>query len=167
MSPGPGVPVIAITRVRTPDDTAAVKTLLRGMVAHFRAHGWPEVADDEFDAEVEGPGAQFAEPAGRLLLARVDGEPVGCLALRPLPDGTVELRRLFVTPAARRSGVARALVLRMLDEAREAGHGVVRLVTVPAFGEAISLYESLGFTRVAPFRPSTADDAVFMEWRLR
>jgi GNAT superfamily N-acetyltransferase len=159
--------VIDITPARTPDDVAAVKTLLRGMAAHFRVHGWPGVADDEFDAEVEGPQAQFAEPAGRLLLARIDGEAVGCLGLRPLADGTVELRRMFVAPEARRSGVARALVLRMINEARDAGHDAVRLVTVPAFAEAITLYESLGFVQVAPFRPSTAEDAVFMERRIR
>jgi GNAT superfamily N-acetyltransferase len=101
-----------------------------------------------------------------MLLAREDGEPVGILALRPLPDGVPELRRMFVAPDARRRGVGRALIVRMLEEAREAGHTRLRLVTVPAFATAIALYESLGFEHVSPFRESTAPDAVFMERKL-
>lgn len=159
--------MLAIAPARTPEDIAAVKLLLRGMVEHFRSHGADDLPDDEFDAEVEGPAAQFAEPRGRLLLARLDGEPVGVLGLRPTPGGTgVELRRMYVTPAARRHGVGRALVLAMIEEARAMGEPALRLVTVPAFASAVALYESLGFRPVPPFRPSSAPDAIFMEREL-
>jgi len=73
---------------------------------------------------------------------------------------------MYVLPSARRTGVGRALVLAMIDEARAMGEPVLRLVTVPAFGAAMTLYTSLGFHRVPPFRPSSAPDAVFMEREL-
>lgn len=158
--------MLTIARATSPDDLAAVKLLLRGIVAHFHDHGWTELAETAFDREVDGPDAEFAELSGRMLLAREDGEPVGILALRPLADGTPELRRMYVVPAARQRGVGRALIEAMVAEAGEMGHTRLRLVTVPAFPVAIRLYESLEFERVAPFRESTAPDAIFMEREL-
>lgn len=159
--------MLTIARATSPDDIAAVKLLLRGMVGHFRDHGAEDLADDVFDHEVDGPDAEFAEPHGRMLLARLDGEPVGILALRPTHRGTgVELRRMYVLPSARQRGVGRALILAMIDEARAMGEPVLRLVTVPAFATAIALYESLGFRRVPQFRPSSAPDAIFMQREL-
>jgi GNAT superfamily N-acetyltransferase len=159
--------MLTIARATSPDDIAAVKLLLRGLVQHFRDHGEDDLADDEFDHEVGTPDAEFAEPHGRMLLARLDGQPVGILALRPTHRGTgVELRRMYVLPAARRHGVGRALIVAMIEEARAMGEPVLRLVTVPAFSSALALYESLGFRRVPQFRPSSAPDALFMEREL-
>ena len=159
--------MLTTTRATSPDDIAAVKLLLRGLVQHFRDHGEDDLSDDEFDHEVGTPTAEFAPPHGRMLLARLDGQPVGILALRPMHYGTgVELRRMYVLPSARHRGVGRALVLAMIDEARAMGEPALKLVTVPAFEDALALYTSLGFRRVSAFRPSSAPDAVFMEREL-
>jgi ribosomal protein S18 acetylase RimI-like enzyme len=115
------------------------------------------------------------------VLAVVDGEPVGCVALAVPPDrvadpdaapGTPvgasssmvpdqlmlgEVKRLYVTPQARRRGVARALIREV--EARAARRGLTALVleTGTAQPEAMALYESLGFHQIANYS-SYADD---------
>src|SRR2546423_15149139 len=68
------------------------------------------------------PGA-YAPPRGRLLLAGPHDAPVGCIALRPLPQpGVGEVKRLYVRPAARGSGVGEALVQAILRDARSIGY---------------------------------------------
>src|SRR4051812_27598109 len=62
------------------------------------------------------PG-RYSSPAGRLYVAYDGGLPVACVGMRPLGDATCEMKRLFVTPAARGSGLARLLVDRIVADA--------------------------------------------------
>jgi GNAT superfamily N-acetyltransferase len=102
-----------------------------------------------------------------VLLARVDDAPAGIVMLRehPEPEGVCEARRLYVRPAFRRRGVARALVERLMAEARERGCHEMRLVTVKLFEGAQPLYESLGFASMEPWRATKMplEQMVFME----
>ena len=154
---------LEIVCARTPEHLDGLRFLMRGLAAHFSELGLGECPADAFDAELEGEGALYLEPEGRMLLAREDGVPVGCAMMRQLPDGTCEVRRVFVAPGARRKGVARSMMLRMMDEARRAGYDRMRLVTGAGFSSAISLYESLGFRHVPPYRPTTWTDVACME----
>src|SRR6476646_7383419 len=66
------------------------------------------------------PG-KYAPPAGRLLLACIDGEPAATAAFRPLRQDACEAKRLYVRPAYRRRGVAGSLLAALVQEARRAG----------------------------------------------
>lgn len=93
-----------------------------------------------------------------------DRHVAGCVALRSLSEDVAEVKRLFVRPHSRGRGVGRALMERLLDEARTAGYRAVRLETMEAMREAQALYRSLGFTQIAPY----ADHAhsIFMELQI-
>lgn len=119
-----------------------------------------------FAEEVHGLPAPYAPPAGVLLLGMLDGEPAGCAGLRPLEPGICEMKRLYVRPAARRSGMARAMVLKILGCAGALGYGRMRLDTLPTMESARKLYESLGFARIAPYGPRPIQHAIHMEIRL-
>ena len=90
-------------------------------------------------------------PRGAYLLAYLDGAPVGCGALRPIDDLCVEVRRMYVVRAARRTGIARAILVFLERVARDFGFEAMRLETGDRQQPAMALYESFGFMRIAPF----------------
>ncbi len=101
-----------------------------------------------------------------MLVAYLDGEPGGVVALVDLGDGACEVKRLYVRPPMRRRGLSRALMESLLSEAHDAGFARMRLGTAPSFAEAIALYESLGFTPIEEFRQGFGGDSVFLEREL-
>ena len=107
--------------------------------------------DEEYLLEVE-PHV-VSPPLGVFLVARLDGDAVGCGALRPLPGraGFGEIKRMFVAPVARGAGVGRALLAALEERGPGLGFRVLRLETGDAQPEAVSLYESAGWTRIASY----------------
>jgi GNAT superfamily N-acetyltransferase len=93
-------------------------------------------------ADTQAHGAAF-------VIAWLGGRPVGCGALRPLEIGVGEVKRMFVEPDVRRRGVARRILAKLEALARELGYPAVRLETGTRQPEAIGLYESAGYRRVA------------------
>lgn len=117
----------------------------------------------DFDAEVADLPGAYAPPEGQMLLLRTtsDDALVGCVAVRPVPEasGTCEMKRLYVRPAARGSGLGRHLALAAMDEARQLGYSRICLDTLPTMHEAQTLYRSLGFEQVGT---STSDPPVLL-----
>ena len=117
------------------------------------------VAKTEYgiDAEAESEHGlstsieELLQPRGRLYLAELDGIPVGLGGLKPVSDEIVEIKRMYVQPAARGHGIGRALLQRLLDDARELTFRVVRLESAAFMGEAHALYRSFGFEDVPPY----------------
>ncbi|MGW1060724.1 GNAT family N-acetyltransferase [Micromonospora rubida] len=109
--------------------------------------------DGGFDPAVSSPvhDEELVPPAGVFLLASLNGEPVGCGAVKLHPGAPAEIKRVWVSDSVRGLGVGR----RMLDEleryAAERGWAAVRLDTNRALTEAIAMYRSAGYQEVEPF----------------
>jgi ribosomal protein S18 acetylase RimI-like enzyme len=117
-----------------------------------------------FQQELDGLPGDYAPPDGGLWLAVDDsGAPAGCVALRRLELGIGEMKRLYVRPEQRGTGLGRRLARKAMEEAAIVGYQRIRLDTTPEMGDAIRLYESLGFTRIAPYRPNPIEGAIYME----
>jgi GrpB-like predicted nucleotidyltransferase (UPF0157 family)/GNAT superfamily N-acetyltransferase len=85
------------------------------------------------------------------LIARLQGSPVGCAGLRPLDAKAAEVKRMYVIPTARRRGIGRRLLAELEAKAALFGFTTLRLETGNRQPEAIALYESSGFRRIAPY----------------
>ena len=109
-------------------------------------------------AALPGP---YAPPAGRLLLATVDGDPAGTAALRPLDHGRCEMKRLYVRPAHRNLGLGRLLLDRLLDEARRAGYRELYCDTMAFMQAAQRMYLAAGFERTEPYSDHPTPGAVY------
>jgi GNAT superfamily N-acetyltransferase len=95
--------------------------------------------------------AEFRGSGGAFLIGRIDGVAVACGALRPMPDGVGELKRMFVRKDHRGRGYARAILVAIEEIARHRGYQTVRLETGIHQPEAIALYESAGYRVVSCF----------------
>jgi putative acetyltransferase len=97
-------------------------------------------------------------------------ELLGCGALRELTPRHGEVKSMRTVPAQRRRGAARAVLARIIDEARVRGYDRLSLETgsMAAFDPARTLYERHGFTYCTPFGDYTEDpNSVFMTLALR
>jgi GNAT superfamily N-acetyltransferase len=147
----------------TDDDLPAVRTLL----CEYGESVEVPLDFQGFDREVaELPGA-YAPPRGALLVARRAGGGLdGCVALRPLDDDACEMKRLFVRPAARGTGLGERLVLAVVAEARRLGYGRMRLDTLPSMAAAQALYARLGFRDIDAYTSNPVPGTRFLELEL-
>ena len=121
---------------------ALVAALLDELAARYGAPD-PDAPDPD----------ELAPPHGVFVVAHLDGVPVGCGGLRRLADGVGEVKRMYVTPPARRRGVARAVLHELHRRAGARGHRRLVLETGVRQPEAIALYTSAGYAAIPPYGP--------------
>lgn len=150
-----GLEIVEVTARR---DLEAV----RGLCRAFRTGQLERYADqadlinsyydaDEFEDTLARLADIHAPPRGAILLARVGGEAAGCVMYAPDGAKTCQMKRMFVAPAHRGVGVARALATALIGAARRGGYTRMRLDTGPRQTEAVALYRQLGFQPCAPY----------------
>ncbi|MDP6345410.1 MAG: GNAT family N-acetyltransferase [Alphaproteobacteria bacterium] len=141
-------------------DLAAVKALFLEYAQSLDF----DLCFQDFEAEMAAFPGQYAPPGGALLLARLDGAAVGAVGLRDLGEGICEMKRLYLRPAARGSGLGPALVDGIIAEGRRLGYRRMRLDTVPGpHDAAIALYRRLGFAEIPPYCLNPVPGAIYME----
>ena len=95
--------------------------------------------------------AGMAPPRGLILIARLDGEPVGCGVLWHHGGGVADAKRMWVAPRARGLGLGRRLLAELERHASAAGVHTLRLDTNRALSEAIGLYRAAGYEEIERF----------------
>lgn len=143
-------------------DGSGMIEAVRGVFREYERAIGVSLCFQGFERELaELPGA-YAPPRGALLVALDGGEVAGCVAFRPVDEATCEMKRLFVRPAWRGTGLGRRLALEIMDAARRAGYGRMRLDTLPTMTAAAGMYESLGFVEMEPYYESPIAGTRFM-----
>jgi L-amino acid N-acyltransferase YncA len=130
------MPETAITEAHAGPDLEAARALV---LEYAETRGFP-LSWQGFEQEHAGLPGEYAPPSGRLLVARLDGVPQGCVALRRIDDATCEMKRLYVRASARGHGVGRDLCERLIGEARSVGYRVMLLDTLERMEDANRLY---------------------------
>ncbi len=144
--------------------TAADLDDIRALFREYAASLPIDLCFQGFDEELAGLPGKYAAPQGALLIAHgPGGETLGCVALRPLEGATCEMKRLYTRPAARGTGLGKALVAAIMAEGRKAGYTAMRLDTLPSMVPAIRLYEAAGFRAVPSYYDTPIGETLFFE----
>ena len=148
MDEGPAIEIVAV-------HTAAQLQATRELMREYAGTLSVDLCFQNFDAELAALPGDYAQPAGALLLALVDGAPAGCVAMRPLPESdhvnACEMKRLYVRHAFRKFGLGRRLAQELMGLATQAGHSCMLLDTLDDMEAARGLYETLGFYEIPPY----------------
>jgi GNAT superfamily N-acetyltransferase len=96
------------------------------------------------------PDEALAPQAG-FVVARLGGQPIGCGALRRIDEATAEVKRMYVVPHGRRRGIGRRILHALEQLAVGFNYRAIRLETGLEQPEAIGLYESSGYHRIAAY----------------
>lgn len=154
-----------IAPAATPGDLAAVADLFRAYAASLDV----DLAYQGFEQELLGLPGKYAPPLGALLLARSrEDAAIGCVALRPMEDpARCEMKRLYVAPEGRGSGLGKALVDAVCNEARRIGYREMRLDSLPSMTAAVALYRASGFQEIPPYYDTPVSGTVFLRRVLR
>ena len=142
-----------VTIAAVPADDPAARECLRRYAAEL-ARRFPEGYDE----------AALTRPEdldGTLMLARERDRPAGCGAWVRLSPGVVEVRHLWIDPAARGLGLGRRLLGRLEADAAAHGAGTVRLGTHASLGEAIALYRAGGYRETGAYSSSPYNQLSF------
>ena len=162
---------ISIRAAVWPQDQAVAVRLLRDYAAFLIGNpvGAVNICLADYDKELELLAQRYVEPDAALLLAFVDGEPAGCVAIKKRADrpGSTELKRLWTEPVARGKGLGRVLAEAAIAWSRRHGAKTVLLDTVAnAMPDAVRLYRSLGFVETSRHNDNPVENLLFMELQI-
>jgi putative acetyltransferase len=152
-------------RIRTfqPGDETAFRTLNEQWI---RKHFCIEAKDEAAFADPQGA---IIERGGRIFIAIVNGQSVGCCALLRINSDEFELAKMAVAPEQQGKGIGRRLLQVAIYEAQQMSARRLYLETNHQLENAVRLYESIGFRHLDPstVSPSPYDRAdVYMEMTL-
>ncbi len=149
-------------RPAQPDEYAAAKALVEEYVESLGL----DLGFQGIEQELADFPRAYEPPGGRLLLALTDNEPVGCVAVKRYEGDVCELKRLYVRPTGRGAGLGRKLTEAAMEAAAALGYRRMRLDTLPSMQAARSLYRSLGFAEIEPYRFNPVPGTSFFEREL-
>ena len=119
-----------------------------------------------FEDELEHLTGKYAAPEGCILLAWDELDCVGCAGLRPLSDHVCEMKRLYVKPLYRGTGLGRLLAEKIVQLGIDKKYTRMQLDTLNSMQSAVGLYKSLGFVETDQYYNNPHPEVVFFELTL-
>ena len=151
--------MIKIKQVETSQQLEKIRDLFQEYVASL---GF-ELHFQDYRKEIAELPGDYTLPGGCLLLAEQGNKIIGCVALRKISDTICEMKRMYIRPKFRGRGFGKKLAYSVIAKARKMGYRRMRLDTIAFMKEAITLYQSLGFIEIPPYRYNPMEGAKFME----
>ena len=140
--------------------------VFRELISEYQVIMGLDLSFQNLEKELSDLPHIYGPPQGRALLAGIESEIAGCVAVRHFAEGISEMKRLYVRPKFRNQGLGRSLSLSIIEAARDLGYQAMRLDTLASMEEAVALYTALGFKRIPPYRPNPLEKPIYMELKL-
>jgi putative acetyltransferase len=150
---------LGLTEAEEPQDFAAARELFQEYAAQLGI----DLCFQGFAAELDQLTSMYAPPSGCLIIARRGDRPIGCGAIRRLSGDACEMKRLYLRPQARGTGLGRMLAERLVHRAKALGYARMYLDTLVDMHLARGLYRALGFRETAPYYDNPLPGVVYME----
>lgn len=154
---------VTIKQAQTESEFEEVCNLFREYEAFLNV----DLGFQSFEEELADLPGKYTRPGGDLLIGLQDDKILGCVAIRKLEGNVCEMKRLFVRPEARGTGLGIQLGREIIAIARELGYTLMRLDTLDSLTEAMQLYEKLGFQKTKPYYENPLPDVVYWELNLQ
>ena len=119
-----------------------------------------------FDEELNELKKMYAKPFGGIILAKLEDEIIGCVAIRKINPETGELKRMFIKPRFQNKGIGKFLLEEAFHLARECNYTILKLDTLNYMHPAIHLYKQAGFYETAPYYYNPITTAIYFEKKL-
>ena len=138
--------------------------MARGLVEEYATSLNIDLGFQDFHHEIHSLPTEYGLPDGYFVLAVQEGRFIGCGAFRRFAAAACEMKRLYVVPSHRGSGVGRIVAEALIRKARQRGYTSMLLDTLPSMVGAQALYSSLGFTPTPAYRYNPVPGASY--WKL-
>jgi GNAT superfamily N-acetyltransferase len=149
---------IPITEAVWPEDRAPIAHLMREYVEALEA----DISFQDFESECADLPGKYARPEGVVLIGRTADEAVGIVAYRPFEHGICEMKRLYVLPRFRGTGLGRLLVEELVRDAKSHGYRRMVLDSLPSMRSAQAVYGAVGFQPIPAYYYNPLPGVVYM-----
>jgi putative acetyltransferase len=151
--------LFTLTSISTPADYE----IFKGLLLEYAGRDLDDPKNSTIWKDIEQLPGRYAAPGGAVLLAWVGDELAGCGAYAATAhSGVAEIKRVYVRSRFRRQGLARALTLALVNQARLSGYHTAAICTWPNNTLALALYQELGFVPIASFREPAKAHLIFL-----
>jgi len=148
-----------LTSISTPADYE----IFKGLLLEYAGRDLDDPQNSTIWKDIEQLPGRYAAPDGAVLLATLGDELAGCGAFAAtVHSGIAEIKRVYVRNSFRRQGLARALTLALVEQARQSGYQTAAICTWPHNTLALALYQELGFVPIASFREPSKAHLIFL-----
>lgn len=149
-------------QVQLAQTSAAINAIRQLLWTYGEARNFDAAMGNYKEELAQLPG-KYGPPEGALLLAKWQGQPAGCVAIRQLSSEICEMKRMYVHPDFRQRGIGKALIETILEHARLLGYTIMRLDSHPHMIAAQSLYEKAGFYPIDAYNDNPTPGIRFFE----
>ena len=154
--------MISIYEATTADDYTAAGLLFKEYADFIHI----DLNFQHFEEELAGLKEMYSPPDGGIILARLNDEIIGCVAIRKISNETGELKRMFVKPGLQNKGAGKLLLNKAMQLAKECNYSVVKLDTLNHMLPAIHLYKQAGFYETDSYYHNPIKGVVYFEKQL-
>ena len=141
----------------TIDDFVEVKKIF----IEYQEYLEVDLCFQSFDFELNNLAKIYKKPKGTIILAKINNEIAGCVALKPIEENNCEMKRLYVKTEFRNTGLGKKLIENIIDYAQKGSYEKMKLDTLIKLETAVKLYKQYGFIETKPYVYNPLEEVLY------